>query len=70
MAARVDPADLPTDWWTVEHVAAYLGISAGTWRSYVAREQAPAADRLFGRSPAWRPRTVKTWDESRSRRRN
>ena len=70
MPTRVDPAELPTDWWTVDHVAAYLGVSPGTWRSYVAREQAPAPDRQFGRSPAWRPRTVTAWDESRARRRN
>ena len=71
MATRVDPAELPTDWWMVEHVAAYLGIAPGTWRAYVARGQAPAAERKFGqRVSAWRPRTIKSWDESRSRQRS
>lgn len=70
MATRVDPADLPTDWWTAEDCAAYLGIAANTWRSYVARHQAPEPERKFGRSPVWRPRVVKTWDVSRALRRN
>jgi len=70
MATRVDPKELPTDWWTAEQCAAFLGISANTWRSYVAREQAPQPDRMFGRSPAWRPRKIQAWDVSRPRRRN
>ncbi|GGQ88546.1 helix-turn-helix transcriptional regulator [Couchioplanes azureus] len=71
MPTRIDPAELPTDWWTAEHVAAYLGISASTWRAYVARGQAPAAERKFGkRVSAWQPSTVKAWDDARPRPRN
>jgi predicted DNA-binding transcriptional regulator AlpA len=58
-------AELPTDWWTADQVATFLGIARGTWAAYVARNQAPAAERMFGRSPAWRPATIKTWAASR-----
>lgn len=59
--------DLPTDWWAVEDVCAYLAsqgrpIGASTWTGYVARGQAPRATRRFGRTPVWVPATVKTWD--------
>ncbi|NJP34157.1 helix-turn-helix transcriptional regulator [Micromonospora thermarum] len=66
-------SELPTDWWTTEHVRAYLAsvgvpISRATWASYVSRGQAPAPDRMFGRSPAWRPKTIQQWQASRPRR--
>ena len=66
-------ADLPTDWWTTEHVRTYLAsvgvpISRATWASYVSRGQAPAPDRMFGRSPAWRPKTIQQWQAGRPRR--
>jgi hypothetical protein len=60
-----DPAGPPDDWWTAEDCARFLGISAATWRSYVAREQAPAAERQFGRTNVWRPSTVRAWHSSR-----
>ncbi|GAA0720600.1 hypothetical protein Drose_06870 [Dactylosporangium roseum] len=65
--------ELPADWWTTENVLAYLRsagapISRVTWAAYVSRGQAPAADRMFGRSPAWRPAAVKAWQASRPRR--
>ena len=43
-------------------------ISRVTWAAYVSRGQAPAADRMFGRSPAWRPATIREWQASRPRR--
>ncbi|SCL15149.1 helix-turn-helix transcriptional regulator [Micromonospora inyonensis] len=66
-------ADLPTDWWTTEHVRTYLAsvgapISRATWASYVSRGQAPAPDRMFGRSPAWQPQTIRKWQAERPRR--
>ncbi|RBJ09797.1 hypothetical protein DRA43_03995 [Micromonospora provocatoris] len=67
MTTATDPTELPDDWWTAAECAAYLGIARGTWTAYVAREQAPAPDRMFGRSPAWRPKTVKAWAQSRPR---
>ncbi|GIF78132.1 hypothetical protein Asi02nite_76500 [Asanoa siamensis] len=65
--------ELPTDWWTTEDVLAYLQsvgapISRVTWAAYVSRGQAPAADRMFGRSPVWRPSSVRSWQASRPRR--
>lgn len=60
--------DLPTDWWTVEDVATYLGISASTVRAYVARDQMPAADRRMGRMQLWQPKTIRSWDEKRPRK--
>jgi predicted DNA-binding transcriptional regulator AlpA len=60
--------ELPTDWWTAADCAAFLGITRGTWTAYVAREQAPAPERMFGRSPVWRPATIKTWAAARPRR--
>ncbi len=62
--------DLPTDWWAVDDVRAYLAstgrpITASTWTAFVARGQAPAAARRFGRTPVWTPATVKTWDSTR-----
>jgi hypothetical protein len=65
--------DLPTDWWTTEDVLAFLKsagapISRATWAAYVSRGQAPAPDRMFGRSPAWRPTAVRDWQASRPRR--
>ncbi|GAA3250925.1 hypothetical protein GCM10010532_097870 [Dactylosporangium siamense] len=71
MAESTD--ELPTDWWTTEDVLAYLRsagapISRVTWAAYVSRGQAPAADRMFGRSPAWRPAAVRGWQATRPRR--
>ena len=66
-------SELPHDWWTTDDVLAFLGsvgapISRATWAAYVSRGQAPAADRMFGRSPAWRPSAVREWQASRPRR--
>jgi hypothetical protein len=65
--------ELPGDWWTTEDVLAFLRsvgapISRATWAAYVSRGQAPAPDRMFGRSPAWRPAAVRDWQASRPRR--
>lgn len=66
-------SDLPQDWWTTDDVLTFLRsvgtpISRATWAGYVSRGQAPAADRMFGRSPAWRPAAVRQWQSSRPRR--
>jgi hypothetical protein len=66
-------AEMPTDWWTTDDVLAFLRsagapISRATWSAYVARGQAPAPDRMFGRSPAWRPAAIRQWQVSRPRR--
>ena len=47
---------------TVPQVADMLGIKPGTWRAYVTREQAPAADGQHdGRTPWWYESTVRAW---------
>ena len=61
---------LPADWWAIEDVCAYLAaqghpIAPRTWTGYVARGHAPAAERRFGRTPAWTPATVRNWDSTR-----
>jgi hypothetical protein len=66
-------AELPSDWWTTDDVLAFLRsagapVSRATWAAYVSRGQAPAPDRMFGRSPAWRPTVVREWQASRPRR--
>ncbi|MEU4623084.1 hypothetical protein AB0G04_24315 [Actinoplanes sp. NPDC023801] len=68
MPTPVNADQLPTDWWTATDCAAFLGITRSTWAAYVAREQAPASERMFGRSPVWRPATVRAWASSRPRR--
>ena len=71
MAEMTD--ELPEDWWTTENVLAFLRsagapISRVTWAAYVSRGQAPPADRMFGRSPVWRPASIRQWQASRPRR--
>ncbi len=47
--------------------AEYLGISPGTWRSYVARGQAPKPDGIdegFGRA-YWLTSKLKEWQDNR-----
>lgn len=66
--SAADPSQLPTDWWTADDCATYLGIGRSTWASYVSRGQAPEPGRMFGRSPAWRPSVVKAWAKTRPRR--
>lgn len=68
MNARTESDDgLPTDWWTASDCASYLGIARSTWTAYVSRGQAPSHDRMFGRSPCWRPETVRQWATTRPR---
>lgn len=65
--------ELPADWWGIPDVLAYLRsvgapISRPTWSAYVTRGQAPAPERVFGRSPVWRPDTIREWQSTRPRR--
>lgn len=47
---------------TTAQAAEVAGVAESTWRAYVARGQAPAADgRIDGRTPIWRPETVEAW---------
>ena len=51
--------------WTIDDVADFCGISTHTWRSYVSRGQAPAPDQVYGRTPVWRPQTIRDWHSQR-----
>jgi hypothetical protein len=67
-AGDVDAAGV--EWWTSDQVIAYLAgtgkqISESTWRSYVARGQAPAAGRHIRRTPQWAAAAVRDWDDNR-----
>jgi hypothetical protein len=49
--------------------AAHVGLSASTWRAYVARGQAPRADRTKIQSghalPVWDAATLDAWQAAR-----
>lgn len=47
--------------WTTADVAEYLGIGESTVRAYAARGRMPAPDGRLGRTPWWRPATIREW---------
>ncbi|WP_179889935.1 MULTISPECIES: helix-turn-helix transcriptional regulator [unclassified Streptomyces] len=53
-------ADLNADYWTVEDIANHWGVTVQTVRSYRSRKRGelPEPDKMFGRSPVWRPSTI------------
>ncbi len=53
-------ADPNTDYWTTADVAEYWGVTVQTIRTYRSRKRGelPEPDRIFGRSPAWKPATI------------
>jgi hypothetical protein len=57
---RHAPPDPDADYWTVADVAAYLGIKPETVRTYRSRNRGelPPEDKMFGRSPVWKPATI------------
>lgn len=48
------------DYWTLAEVAAFWGITYTTARTYRSRGRGelPEPDKVFGRSPAWKPATI------------
>lgn len=52
--------DPEADYWTVAEVAEYLGVKPETVRTYRSRNRGelPAEDKMFGRSPVWKPSTI------------
>ena len=55
--------------WTVADVAAFTGLSPSTVRANLARGRMPAPDaRIDGRTPAWRPDTIRAWESTRATR--
>ena len=56
---RVMP-DPNVDYWDIADVAEYWGVSSQTIHSYRSRKrnELPPPDATFGRSPAWKPKTI------------
>jgi len=51
---------------TVAQVAERINVATSTWRSYVARDQAPKPDGHFdARTPWWWSSTVDRWNKGR-----
>lgn len=51
---------------TVAQAAELVGVTASTWRAYVARDQAPKPDGEYDRrTPWWYASTVKAWHKAR-----
>lgn len=53
-------ADVSADYWTINDVADYWGVTPQTIRTYRSRGRGelPKEDRMFNRSPVWRPQTI------------
>lgn len=68
MPDRPPAPDPAADWWMMNDVAAWLGVKYATVRRYRASTQLgvnlPPADRMFGRTPAWKPATIITWNDT------
>lgn len=56
-------ADPKADYWTIDDVADHWGVKPQTIRAYRARNRGelPPPDRVFGRSPVWRPATIEAF---------
>jgi len=50
--------------WTIPDVAAYLSVERSTVRAYRSRREMPAPDGQTGRTPWWRPETIRAWRPS------
>lgn len=50
---------------TTADVAALLGVTPATVRSYAARGDMPPPDGHLGRTPWWKPRTIEQWRKQR-----
>ncbi|MFJ8309787.1 MULTISPECIES: helix-turn-helix transcriptional regulator [unclassified Streptomyces] len=53
-------ADPNADYWTVADIADHWGVTPQTIRTYRSRKRGelPEPDKLFGRSPVWKPATI------------
>lgn len=60
--------DPDADWWTVEDVAAYLGVARNTVHAYRSRAQMPAPEHQYGQTRLWRPATITGWQAGRKAR--
>ena len=50
-----------SDKWVISDVAQHLGVGQSTVRAYATRGQMPPPDGRLGRTPWWRPETIKEW---------
>lgn len=57
-------ADPNADYWTVADIAEHWGVTARTIRTYRSRKRGelPEPDKVFGRSPVWKPSTILNFD--------
>jgi hypothetical protein len=53
-------ADPNADYWTVADIADHWGVTPQTIRTYRSRKRGelPEPDKVFGRSPVWKPSTI------------
>jgi hypothetical protein len=53
-------ADPTADYWTIKGVAEHWGVTEQTIRTYRSRNRGelPEPDKVFGRSPVWKPETI------------
>jgi transposase len=53
-------ADPEADYWTIKDVADHWDVTEQTIRTYRSRKRGelPEPDKVFGRSPAWKPETI------------
>ena len=56
----------PVAQWTTADAAEYLGVTTDSLRRYRVRDETfPAPDGMLGRTPWWRPATIKAWQAKR-----
>lgn len=53
------------DQWSPADVAAHLGVQPKTVTGYLARGRMPEPDGRVGRTPWWRPETIRAWRQSK-----
>lgn len=53
-------ADPNAEYWTVAEIAEHWGVKEQTVRSYRSRKRGelPEPDRIYGRTPLWKPATI------------
>ena len=66
MTDRWSPADAfaMSEQWSAAEVADYLGVVPSTVTAYKSRGQMPRPDGQTGRTPWWRPETIRAWRPS------
>lgn len=47
--------------YTLTEIADILGVETSTLTAYRARGRMPAPDEQYGRTPLWKPATIRAW---------